>query len=138
MALKPSLSKALTDSIYSDTQLEHKDVQPIYILQRDTIRSFFYEKISDMSSESQFYCYLGIAITLLATVITATFTDIWIVKAELIKSTFLILTIYFIIKLIISGIKWIKTRNSNSPSALTDELGSRGSIIKPTTDQSNS
>lgn len=118
-------------NLYSGTDLETKEAQPIYILYRDTIRTFLHEKIEEFGLSARFLGFLGIEISIITTLFTATFNDFLKIKANIIQGTFVAFAIIFAL-LIFKDIKcWWCNKENLTVDELAKELGQRGTIIKP-------
>jgi hypothetical protein len=116
--------------IYTNADMETKEVQPIYILQRDTIRTFLHESLEKFGLSSRLLGYFGIEITLFISLFTASFNDWLGLKGNDIKGTFVAFTIIIGIIIIKNCFIWYKNFNKLSVDELAKELGSRGTIIK--------
>lgn len=117
--------------IYTNTDIETKEAQPIYILQRDTVRTFLHEKIEAFGLAARVLGYVGIEITLVASLVTASFNDWMGIKGHVIEGTFVAFAFVIAILILKDGACWIKNRVSLSVDALAEDLGGRGSVIKP-------
>ncbi len=116
-------------SIYMGTGVDTKEAQPIYILPRDTVRTFLHEKIGLFGIQSRVLGLAGVEITLLASLATASFTDFLGIKGNVIKGTFIAFSVIFGVLLIKDLIKWWRCKDEMDVDALAENLGSRGSII---------
>lgn len=117
--------------MYSDVTFERHEVQPIYVLHRDTIRTFLHEKLSLFEQKGKLLGLLGIEVSLVAAQVTATFNDWLGIKGTFIASTFFVLTLvcgFFTLK---EAAAWWNQRGSLGVDQLSDELGNRGSVIRP-------
>lgn len=117
--------------LYADCDLVVHDSQPVFLLQRDTIKSFLHEKAGVIAAEARFLAYLSIELSLIAALVTATFQDFWKIKAQTIEGTFVAFTFIIGILMIRDGTAWVRSRKKATPDALTEELGSRGARITP-------
>lgn len=117
--------------IYTNTDIETKEAQPIYILQRDTVRTFLHEKIEALGLSTKVLGYVGIEITLIASLVTASFNDWMGLKGSVIEGAFVTFSIIVAALIIKDGTCWLKNRNKLSVDVLAEDLGGRGSIIKP-------
>lgn len=117
--------------IYTNTDIETKEAQPIYILQRDTVKTFLHEKIEAFGVADRVLGYVGIEITLIASLVTASFNDWWGLKGNIIEGTFIAFAIIVAVLIIKDGICCLKNRGNFSVDVLAEDLGGRGSIIKP-------
>jgi hypothetical protein len=117
-------------NIYTNTNIETKEAQPIYILYRDTIRTFLHETIQTMGLQGRLLGLLGIELTIIASLVTATFTDWQGIKGSLIQGTFLALAIILGMWIVKDVVFWLITRKKCNVNDLVDELASRGSVIK--------
>ena len=116
--------------VYAGSNLETEKAQPIYILYKDTIKSFLYEKQNQFGLTSKLLGFLGIEITIITTLFTATFKDFEYVEGKTIQGFFIALFMIFGFFILKDGFFWIKNKRKNDPENMTQELGKRGSIIK--------
>lgn len=117
--------------MYSDVKFEHKEVQPIYVLHRDTVRTFLHEKLSLFEQQGKLLGLLGIEVSLVASLVTATFNDWKGIKGSLIEASFFVFSLicgYYSIRELI---RWFNYRDSLTVDSLSNELGERGSVIQP-------
>lgn len=128
---KPNIGMDYLTDIYRETTVETKDPQPIYILHRDTIRTFLHEKIAMLGVEGKLLGLLGVEATVLATLATATFHEMWHVPGDVVCAAFLLVALWAGVYIALNTVRWWKTKVYSSVDALTDELGARGSLIKP-------
>lgn len=117
--------------MYADAKFEHQEIQPIYILHRDTIRTFLHEKLSLFEQQGKLLGLAGIEVSLVASLVTATFNDWKGIKGGLIEASFLVFSLICGFYLIRELIRWLKYRDSLSVDNLSNELGRRGSVIQP-------
>lgn len=123
-------------NIYTDTSIETMEAQPIYILHRDTIKSFIHEKVNLFGLEGKILGLLGIEVTIITTLLTATFND-WdviggrVIKGSDIRGTFNAFAIIFFIWTIYEVWNWVRHSSDLDVDSLVSNLGSRGSVIKP-------
>jgi hypothetical protein len=117
--------------IYSNAKLEHREVQPIYLLHRDTIRTFLHEKVGLFEQKGKLLGLLGIEVSLIASLVTATFNDWKGIKGNVIEASFLVFSLLCGFYTVRESIRWLKYRNTLSVDALSHELGGRGSVIQP-------
>ncbi|HEU0188414.1 MAG TPA: hypothetical protein VFQ97_00285, partial [Gallionella sp.] len=61
--------------IYSNAKLVTNEVQPYFILHKDTIKTFLHEKIELLASQGKLLGLIGIEVSLIASLVTATFND---------------------------------------------------------------
>lgn len=127
----PNIGLDYLTNIYQNTTIETKDPQPIYILHRDTIRTFLHEKVNLLGIEARTLGLLGVEVSLIAALATATFHDFWFLKANVICAAFFLAFLGIGGLLARSSVAWWRTREDRSVDALTDQLGYRGSEIKP-------
>lgn len=120
----------LTD-IYTDSEIETENPQPLYILYKDTIKTFLYEKLDDLKKGGLVWGYIGAEITIIATLLTTEPSGVWIISGKTIKGVFLALALLlgFLIWLSRNHISWPKSEATMED--LVCELGRRGTIIKP-------
>jgi hypothetical protein len=117
--------------IYTNTNVETKEAQPIYILQRDSVRTFLHEKIELLGLSARLMGYLGILLTLIATLATAEFTDFLGLKGPVVNGTFVAFTLIVAVLAIRESITWYKSKSKLDVDSLAEDLGNRGSIIRP-------
>ncbi|UNU87929.1 hypothetical protein [Aeromonas dhakensis] len=118
--------------IYNNTNVETKEAQPIYILQRDSVRTFLHEKIELIGLSAKVMGYVGVFITLIATLATAEFTDVLGLKGPVVNGAFVTFTIIIAVVTLREGCAWYKSKSKLDVDSLTEDLGNRGSIIRPT------
>lgn len=117
--------------LYSNCDLAVKETQPLLVLHRDTVRSFLHEKLSLLVSESRLLAYFGIEASLISALATATFSDLWVIKASLIQGTFSAFSIIIGLLLIRETWRWWREARGLTPTTLTDDLSLRGALISP-------
>ncbi len=115
----------ITNQMYANTKFEHNETQPIYLLHRDTIRSFFHEKINLFGLAGKLSTSFGLFLSCGTTLLTSTFHETKWVKADLIENIFTILTFGALIFSIYQSIKYLTTRNELTVNALTEDLSKR-------------
>ena len=125
-------------NLYTNTNIETKEAQPIYILYRDTIRTFLHETIQILGLQGRLLGLVGIEITIVASLVTATFTDWNGIKGSLIQGTFFAFAIIFGIWTIKDFILWLMTTKKFSVDSLVDKLAARGSVIKANSEKDQS
>ena len=118
-------------NIYTNTDIETKEAQPIFMIHRDTVKSFLHEKIAYFGIYNRVVGYIGIEISLVISLLTASFTDTLGIKGTLIQGIFVVFALIFGCLAVKDGLYLIKNRKKITVDELTNELGSRGSIIKP-------
>lgn len=124
-----SVADDVVKQLYSGCDLTVQERQPVYLLHRDTIRAFLHEKFGHIAAESRCLAFLGIEISLVATLLTATFQDVGWLKGPVIQGTFIAFAIIVGILLAreakrrVWGGEWV------SPESLATELGARGAVI---------
>jgi hypothetical protein len=123
--------------IYTNTDIETKEAQPIFILQRDTVRTFLHEKIEDLGLSARVLGYIGIEITLLAALVTTTFNDWLGLKGNVIEGVFIAFFVIIGILVVKDGVVLFKNKDKLTVDELTQDLGIRGSIIRPCNKQSS-
>lgn len=128
------IGTAVAKGMYSNVTFEHQEVQPIYVIHRDTVKAFFHETKHRLSQEGRILGILGIELSLLASLLTATFNDWHGVRAPLIEASFLVLSVLFGGYLVLDLIRWLHSGGKVRVDALTEELGKRGSVIRPKED----
>lgn len=132
---KPSIDVGVevAQGIYANAKFETREVQPIYLLHRDTVRTFLHEKISVFSQQGRLLGLAGVEVSLVAALFTATFNDWHGIHGSLIEACFFVCSVIFGIWCIVELVRWLKVRSSLNVDALTNDLGKRGSVIQPDT-----
>lgn len=125
------IGSEVTRGIYSNVTFEHHEVQPIYILHRDSIRTFLHEKLGLFEERGKLLGLVGIEVSLIASLVTATFNDWYGLRGSFIEASFFIASLVCGVYTVRSLLKWFKYRESIGVDSLADELGGRGSVIKP-------
>ena len=123
--------------IYSNVKFEHREVQPIYVLHRDTIRTFLHEKLGLFEQQGKLLGLFGIEVSLIASLVTATFNDWKGIKGNVIEASFLVFSLicgYYTVR---ESIRWLRYRDTLSVDTLSNELGGRGSVIQPNEQKAN-
>ena len=130
---KPSIDigAEITKGISYNATFVHRDVQPIYVLHRDTIRTFLHEKLDLFDQQGKLLGLLGIEVSLIASLVTATFNDWKGIKGNVIEASFLVFSLICGCYTVREAIRWLKYRDTLSVDALSNELGGRGSVIQP-------
>lgn len=128
---QPNIGLDYLTDLYRETNLETRDPQPLFILHRDTIRTFLHEKIAWFGLYAKLLGFIGVEIPILAAIFTSTFHDTGGISANLIGGVFVAFAILFGIQIVFDGIRYWNIRARASVDQLTDELGSRGSQIRP-------
>jgi len=123
--------------IYSDVRFEHREVQPIYVLHRDTVRTFLHEKLGLFGQQGHFLGLFGIEVSLIASLVTATFNDWKGIKGSVIEASFLVSSVICGCYTAREFFRWIKYRETLKVDLLSNELGGRGSVIQPSEQRSN-
>jgi hypothetical protein len=121
----------VANSIYANSRFEHYGVQPIYVLHRDTIRTFLHEKIGAFERKGRILGLAGIEVSLVASLVTATFNDWRGIKGAYIEATFTVLVLVCALYLVRDVWAWLMERASLQVDVLAEDLGHRGSVIKP-------
>lgn len=125
------IGTAVANGIYANVTFEHQEVQPIYVIHRDTVKAFFHETKHRLSQEGKLLGILGIELSLIVSLVTATFNPWLGLKGEVIEASFFVLSVIFGVFLILETVSWLANGGKVKIDALTDELGKRGSIIRP-------
>ena len=125
------IGAAVTKGIYANVTFEHKEVQPIYVLHRDTVRTFLHEKLAKFEQKGKLLGLIGIELSLLASLVTATFNDWKGLKGSVIEGAFIVFSVVGAYYCFIEAIRWYRDKSNLSVDALASELGSRGSVIQP-------
>lgn len=128
----PDIGIEFVKELYTDCKLETNEPQPIFLIYKDTIKTFLHEKIVHLALDAKILGLIGIEISILAALFTATFNDVLNIKGELINALFI--AFFFVLGFFLfrDVKRWWQNRKSLTVDALTDELGRRGSIIKST------
>ena len=136
---KPTINigETITKSIYSNVKFEHLEVQPIYVLHRDTIQTFLHEKLGLFEQQGKLLGLLGIEVSLIASLVTATFNDWKGIKGNVIEASFLVFSLICGYSIVRESIRWLKYRVTLNVDKLSTELGGRGSVIQPNEQKAN-
>ena len=119
--------------LYTNTDIETKEAQPIFVVHRDTVRSFFHEKIELLGVKYRLLAYAGIEASLLAALGTASFQGWRWIGGDLIQGLFVAFAIIIGLLVLKDGYAWWCETRGISVNDLADELGERGSVIRPAT-----
>lgn len=128
---KIDIGLELLQSMYADTKFVTKDSQPYYILARDTIGKFLYEKEGVFTLKSKLISFLGIELTLILALITTNFKTTFNIDGTLWHAIFIVSAFVNGIYLLLGYKKWNGIKKSYDVDVLTEELGKRGSILDP-------
>lgn len=124
--------------IYSNAKFEHREIQPIYVLHRDTIRTFLHEKLGLFQQQGKLLGLLGIEVSLIASLVTATFNDWKGINGNIIEASFLVFSLICGYCTVSETVQWLRYRDALNVDTLSNELGSRGSVIQPSEQNANS
>jgi hypothetical protein len=127
----PRIASDVVGHIYSDADVVVQESQVLFVLHKDTIKTFLHEKLSVVAAESRFLAYIGIELTLVGALISSDFKDTLFMSAALIKGLFLAFSFIVGAAGIINFVRFRKNARCCTPDKLTEELGKRGSIIVP-------
>jgi hypothetical protein len=127
----------ISKAIYSNVKFEHRGVQPIYVLHRDTVQTFLHEKLGLFEQQGKLLGLWGIEVSLIASLVTATFNDWLGIKGAVIEASFWVVSIICGYHIVRESIRWRKYRDTLSVDALSNELGGRGSVIQPNEQKAN-
>jgi hypothetical protein len=129
---KPAIDigREYLNNLYTKTNIETKEAQPIYILHRDTIKSFVHEKLHLFGIEGKLFGLIGVEVTIITSLLTATFNDWNGIKGNLIQGTFVAFAIIFAVWTLKVFFVWFAQHKNCTVDALIEELGGRGSVIK--------
>jgi hypothetical protein len=125
------------NTLYNEAELVTEEPQPIYILHKDTIKTFLHEKREVLSIFDRMLAIIGVLLTVIVTLFSATFNDFLGLPGNVMQGIFIVSTIFLSIWLLITIIKIIKNIKSISIDNLCKDLGKRGTIIKPTKNRKN-
>jgi len=117
--------------LYNDYDFVVEESQPVFVLQKDTIKAFLHEKAGVIAAEARCLAYLGIELSIFAALATATFQDFWVFKGPTVQGTFVAFSIIFGVLVAREGWRWFCGGRTATPEKLTDELGARGAKITP-------
>ena len=136
---KPSIDivAEITKGIYNNAKFEHREVQPIYVLHRDTVQTFLHEKLGLFEQQGKLLGLWGIEVSLIASLVTATFNDWLGIKGAVIEASFWVVSIICGYHIVRESIRWLKYRDTLSVNTLSNELGGRGSVIRPNEQKAN-
>lgn len=147
MATKNSKNSGIAldfvNGLYSNTEIETKDPQPLFILHRDTIRTFLHEKRLSFGLEARVLGWFGIGITLIITLCTANFKDLFcggdgthpLLPGDTLQGIFFTFTLIIMAMFLFDGFRWLSAYEHLSVDYLTEDLGKRGSAIRPKCDK---
>lgn len=127
----PNIGASLLTDLYEEATVETKDPQPIYVLQRDTIRSFLHEKLGLFGLRERVLAWAGIELTLVASLVTADFRGFMGLSGPVVQGGFYVFAVIVGILLASDGWKCLSIRKACTVDALTSDLGLRGSEIRP-------
>ncbi len=127
---QPDIGIEFVKKLYTDCKLETNAPQPIYLLYKDTIKTFLHEKIALLALDAKIIGLIGIEVSILAALFTAKFEKVWIIEGPVIHGTFL--AFFFVLAYFLARDvkRWLQNWRKLSVDSLTDELGGRGSMIK--------
>jgi len=123
------IGSELVKKLYANASFQTKEVQPYYILHRDTIKSFFYEIYDRFGIGSRILGYAGILATLFTVICTATFSTFYGIDGKIILGIMICLSFLVAALMIKDFIKFKKCKGKLSVDNLVDELSSKGSEI---------
>jgi len=112
-----------------EASIETEDPQPIYILPRDTIKAFLHETAALLTVPGRLLGLLGVEVTLVASLLTATFRDFFWIKGDTLKGFFIAAAVLVAALVAADLVRIVKNWGAYSVDALTKNLGSRGSRI---------
>lgn len=116
--------------IYSNAKLVTNEVQPYFILHKDTIRTFLHEKVALLASQGKLLGLIGIEVSLIASLVTATFNEWHGIKGPTIEAAFFLSTVIAGVLTVKEFLLWLQSKSSCTVDALTIELGKRGAVIE--------
>jgi hypothetical protein len=122
---------ALTQGLYANAKFELGEVQPIHVLHRDTIRTFLHEKLSAFGKQGRLLGIFGIEISVVATLVTATFNEWHGISGAYIGATFFVCSVIFGVWCAVDFVVWCAGKTALDVDSLTDDLGARGVTIQP-------
>ena len=119
------IASHITSELNESTRFQVNLIQPQYLLYRDTIRAFFYEKKERLESGGKALAYLGISLSTFISLSSSTFNDLWFIKAKYLELgfgiSFLISLFLFLKHLVL----YLIHRKELEVDSLTDELARR-------------
>ena len=121
-------------NLYKNTKVKTRDPQPIYILARDTIRTFLHEKKDLLGLRARVLGLIGIEITLISALATAQFSSFWKLGSHIVLGLFTAFTLIVGLCILASVLTWIRHFSDTNIDSLADDLGSRGTEICPERD----
>ena len=102
--------------------------QRVYYLTHDSIENFLHQKRRSLTSGGNLLGWLGVLVTIILTLNTATFSASLGMSAETVKGVFIFAALASVVGALKEAWSWL-TSNS-SPEQLAEDLGRRG--IRPT------
>jgi hypothetical protein len=119
------IASNITSQLNKNLTFETNLIQPQYLLHRDTIKSFFYEKKDRLESSGKALAYFSIFLSTLISLLSSTFNDVWIIKANFLETIFLVTTIVSFGLFCRYIFSYNKYKKELEVDALTDELSKR-------------
>ncbi|MBF0564441.1 MAG: hypothetical protein HQK89_04295 [Nitrospirae bacterium] len=130
------MSREFLKNIYINPITERKEAQPMYLLYRYTIRTFFYETKQTLEIQGRLFGLVGIEVSIIISLVATKFEDFHGIKGDLIQGIFYCLAFIFGGWAIKDFIPWYKTREKRNVNFLVDELANRGILeIKTSTEK---
>ena len=128
---KGKIGTDVISSLYTSPKLFVLDAHPHFILHRDTLRAFLFEKQGLFGLRERVIGWIGIEISLITTLIISTFHDWRGIPAAVLQAVFIVVAGIIAILFTVDCFKLIRYRGDLSIDTLSDELGTRGAVLKP-------
>lgn len=128
---KGKIGTEVINNLYTSPRLMVADAQPHFILHRDTLRAFLFEKLGIFGLRERILGWIGVEVSVVATLTTTTFHDWHGISANVIQAVFLVVGAIIGVLFMVDCLRVVRNWSSLSVDALTDDLGGRGAILKP-------
>jgi hypothetical protein len=119
------IASHITSELSESTRFQVNLIQPQYLLYRDTIRAFFYEKKERLESGGKALAYLGISLSTFISLSSSTFNDLWFIKAKYLEFSFGIAFVISLLLFLKHSALYLIYRKELEVNSLTDELARR-------------
>ena len=119
------------NSLFNNAKLVTKQPQPIYILHRDTIKTFMHEHRRLLSLTDRLLSLIGVEISIVLTLLTASFFVVFGIPSDTVKGIFISFAIGIGAWLLITLFQYLKERKNLSIDKIVDDLGKQGTVIQP-------
>lgn len=114
-------------NLYRNTTVVTDDPQPLFVLPRDTIRTFLHEKMSLFGIQSKLAGLVGVAVAIgVALATTEKWRGLWLIDGSVVQAAFILCFLGVALVTLITANRWRRERQNLNVDSLTDDLGSRG------------